>query len=171
MTEVEIRAEEPDDHPAVERIHRLAFGRSAEAELVAALRRESGPRLSLVAERAGQAVGHVFFSPVTIEGAADPPPAAGLAPLAVLPEAQARGVGGALVRSGLGRCRSLGWRAVFLLGEPAYYGRFGFVLAAPRGLHYESPAFDAAFQLLELEPSALDGCRGQVRYAPPFTAV
>jgi putative acetyltransferase len=57
---------------------------------------------------------------------------------------------------------------LFLLGNPAYYGRFGFELAAPRGLHYESHAFDRGFQVLELAPGALEGVRGWVHYHPAF---
>jgi putative acetyltransferase len=57
---------------------------------------------------------------------------------------------------------------VFLLGEPAYYARFGFVMAAPRGFHYESEAFDAGFQVLELVEGALAGHAGRVLYHPAF---
>jgi putative acetyltransferase len=60
---------------------------------------------------------------------------------------------------------------VFVLGDPSYYSRFGFVLAAPRGFRYESEAFDAAFQVLELEEGVLSGCRGRVRYHPVFGEV
>jgi putative acetyltransferase len=60
---------------------------------------------------------------------------------------------------------------VFLLGDPAYYARFGFELAGPRGLHYQSEAFDSAFQLLEVAPGALRGCTGCVRYHEAFDAL
>jgi putative acetyltransferase len=155
----------------VHALQRAAFGRSAEADLVDALRAAAHPRLSLVAERAGEVVGHVFFSPVSIAGAAAAPPCAGLAPLGVWPDAQGGGVGSALVRAGLARCPALGWRAVFLLGDPRYYARFGFELAAPRGLHYGSSAFDRGFQLRELAPQALAGSTGQVRYHEAFDAL
>ena len=113
-----------------------------------------------MAELAGELVGHVFFSAVSIERSAGAPPLAGLASLAVAPAAQGQGAGSALVRAGLEASLALGWQAVFLLGNPAYYGRFGFVPAAPLGLHYESEAFDAAFQVIELVPGTLSGYRG-----------
>lgn len=163
-----IRAEKESDHERVAAIQEAAFGQTAEAELVAALRESARPRLSLVAELAGERVGHVFFSPVAIEGPGAAPPVAGLAPLAVAPEWQGRGAGSALVRAGLSACVPLGWQAVFLLGDPGYYGRFGFEPAPPRGLRYESEAFDRGFQVRELVPGALEGCTGWVRYHEAF---
>jgi putative acetyltransferase len=171
LTRLEIRPEEPRDHARVHALQRAAFGRPAEADLVDALRAAARPQLSLVAERAGQLVGHVFFSPVSIEGAAAAPACAGLAPLGVWPAAQGGGVGSALVHAGLAGSALLGWRAVFLLGDPAYYARFGFELAAPRGFHYHSDSFDRGFQLRELAPGALAGCAGQVRYHAAFDAL
>ena len=133
-----------------------------------ALRAAARPLVSLTAEQPGELVGHVLVSPVSIEGTRDPIPVAGLAPLAVDPDRQRRGVGAALVRAALPACARIGWRAVFLLGEPAYYSRFGFTIAAPRGFHYESEAFDAGFQVIELVEGALAGRTGWVRYHPAF---
>ena len=152
-------------------VHEAAFGRPDEARLVARLRQEAQPHVSLVAEAAGRVIGHVFCSPVTIEGDRTDVPAGGLAPVAVLPDAQGRGVGGALIRAGIEASRPLGWQLLFVLGHPAYYGRFGFELAAPHGLHYESRDFDAAFQVQELRPRALALARGWVRYHPAFSAL
>lgn len=141
MPDFAIREEEPSDHARVDEIQEAAFGRPLEAEWVRALRGSDAPRLSLVAELREELVGHIFFSPVSIEGSVDSPPAGGLAPLAVAPAMQRQGAGSALVRAGLEACVPLGWRAVFLLGNPAYYSRFGFVLAAPLGLRYQSESF------------------------------
>jgi len=164
-----IRPERPEDARAVWTVHEAAFGRPGEAKLVARLRQEARPCISLVAEVAGRVVGHVFFSPVTIEGSRPVVPAAGgLAPVGVLPDEQGRGAGGALIRAGIEASRALGWQLLFVLGNPVYYGRFGFQLAAPHGLHYESPAFDAAFQVQELAAGALARARGWVRYHPAF---
>ena len=94
---------------------------------------------------------------------------AGLAPFAVTPETRSKGAGSALVRAGLRECARIGWQADFLLGDPAYYSRFGFRLAAAQGLQYESEAFDAGFRLIELVPDVLSECRGWVRYHEAFS--
>ena len=169
MTEFAIREETWSDHRRVDAIVEAAFGRPNEAELVRTLRASDLLQLSLVAELSGAVVGHVFFSPVSVEGPASSPPIAGLAPLAVAPEVQGLGAGSALVRAGLEACVPLGWQAVFLVGSPAYYARFGFDLAAPLGFRYENESFDSAFQMLELVPGALAGCAGWVRYHESFS--
>jgi putative acetyltransferase len=171
---VRVRSERPADHPAVQAIHEAAFGRSAEAELVSALRRGAAPRVCLVAEAAGSAdgelAGPVMVSPVALV-AHTALAAGGLAPVAVRPERQRCGIGADLVRAALTQCVAVGWGAVFVLGDPAYYRRFGFTLAAPGGLHYESPDFDGAFQVRELVPGAIASCRGWVRYHTAFAEV
>lgn len=168
MTEFVIREEMQSDRERVDAVQKAAFERADEAELVCALRASAEPQLSLVAELGGEVVGHIFFSPVRVEGSASSPPAAGLAPLAVAPAVQRQGAGSALVRAGLRACPPLGWQAVFLLGDPDYYARFGFILAAPLGLRYESEAFDSGFQVTELAPGALAGCTGWVHYHEAF---
>ena len=169
MPDFEIRKELPSDHAIVDEIEEAAFGGPAEARLVRALRGSAQPQLSLVAALRNEVVGHIFFSPVTIEGTGPSPPAAGLAPLAVAPDVQGQGTGSALVRAGLRECTTLGWQAVFLVGAPAYYSRFGFSLAALQGLRYESEVFDRAFQLIELKQGVLTGCKGWVRYHEAFS--
>lgn len=166
-----LRDEEPRDHDAVLRVEEAAFGRPDEARLVDALRAAARPHLSLVAEWDGRLVGHAFFSPVRIEGPGPAPAAGALGPIGVTPARQGHGIGAALVRAGLARAPELGWRAVFLLGDPAWYARFGFRLAAPLGLHYESEAYDGGFQVRELEPGALRGASGLVRYPSAFANV
>src|SRR5262245_6412150 len=136
-----VRPEVPADHDAVDAIIRGAFGRPEEATLVATLRRVADPQISLVALLEARVVGHVFFSPVTIEGASAPLSALGLAPLAVEPSYQRRGIGSALVRSGLTAAERAGCAVVVVWGHTDYYPRFGFRPAAGFGLRYErSPA-------------------------------
>jgi putative acetyltransferase len=147
-----------------------AFGRAAEADLVEALRRDGAIACSLVAETAGEIVGHVVFSAVAIEGAA-PSRALALGPLAVLPAWQRQGIGGRLVRDGLGCCRTAGEHVVVVLGRPDYYPRFGFAPARRAGLRCEFPAPDDAFMVAELEPGVLRGRTGLVRYHPAFHRV
>jgi len=166
-----VRPEEDADHERVRAVHEAAFGRPDEARLVEALRASAHPAISLVAELDGRVAGHVFFSPVGLEPSSPGFAAAALGPLAVGPPAQGRGIGSALVRAGLERCPGQGWRAVFLLGNPAYYERFGFAPAGPLGLLYGSEALERAFQVRELAPGALAGCRGRVRYHEAFAGL
>jgi len=168
--DVRVRAEREADRERTFAVVEAAFGRRLEAELVDALRRDAHPQLSLVAERDGEVVGHVFFSPARIEVPEPSPAVAQLAPVAVVPAHQRRGIGGALVREGLSRCRALGWSAVFLVGDPAYYARFGFALAGPRGFSYPGP-HDPYLQVVELEAGALADARGRVRVHPAFEEV
>lgn len=165
---MEIRPESSPDHERVFEVEAAAFRRPNEARLVDTLRALAHPYLSLVALSEGEIVGHIFFSPVELEGRPDAPPIAALAPVAVDPAHQGKGVGSALVRAGLEGCAAHGWRAVFLVGNPAYYSRFGFVLAAPRGFTYQSRDFDAVFQVIDLGPDSLDGCAGRVLYHSAF---
>jgi putative acetyltransferase len=124
-------------------------------------------RISEVAESGRAIVGHVALSAVSVAGAVD---GMGLAPLGVRPDFQRRGVGAALVRAGLETCRRAGIGFVVVLGEPAYYGRFGFAAAAGWGLADEYGG-GAAFQALELRPGAIPRGAGLVRYAPEFGAL
>jgi putative acetyltransferase len=162
-----VRAETPEDVAAVRRVNELAFGRAEEAALVDALRAAACPHISLVAEAEGQVVGHIFFSPVTLETEDRAPAMLGLAPMAVLPEYQNQGIGSHLVREGLNECRRTGCDAVVVLGHPEYYPRFGFVPASRKGLRCEYPAPDEAFMVLELTPGGLSA-QGLVKYRPEF---
>ena len=165
---IRVRDERPADHARVHELQSAAFGQRGEADLVDALRRDAHPQISLVAERAGRVVGHIFFSPVHIGRGADAPEFGGLAPVGVWPELQGTGVGSALIREGLARCPALGWQAIFLLGNPAYYQRFGFVPVAPRGFYYKHRHLDPALQAIELTPGALDGLSGEIIYHSAF---
>ncbi len=138
-----------------------------EALAVDVLRRAGKVSLSLVAELGGEVVGHVLFSPVTLDNAAAPS-LLGLAPLAVTPAKQGKGIGAALVREGLGACRDLGVGAVVLLGHPGYYPRFGFEPAPPRGLQFAGYPDCEAFFVIELASGALANLKGEIRFDPAF---
>jgi putative acetyltransferase len=168
---IAIRPERPEDVAAVSMVERAAFDRTEEADLVDRLRASVRPHVSLVAEVAAEIVGHIFFSPVTIAAASSQLKPMGLAPMAVMPARQRAGIGGALIRAGLGACRELGAGAVVVLGHAEYYPRFGFVPAVRFGLRCEYPVPDEAFMALELVPGALRGVTGLVRYAPEFAGV
>ena len=147
---VQIRSESPLDVGRIFEIEAAAFARPNEAELVDVLRASAHPQLSLVAEAGPEIVGHIFFSPVSLASHPDAGPLAALGPVAVAPTHQGSGIGSALVRAGLERCPEHRWGAVFLVGNPAYYGRFGFELAAPLGFTYGNELFDPVFQVIEL---------------------
>lgn len=165
-----IRPECPEDHAAIAAVHERAFPQPAEARLVEALRAAGAATISLVAEQDGRVVGHVLFSPVTVQDGASAWDAIGLGPVAALPELQNGGIGSALVRAGLAACRAQGHPVVFVLGHATYYPRFGFRPAAAAGLRWEG-GHDGSFFVAELAPGALAGRRGVVRYRPEFGAV
>lgn len=168
-----IRPEMPEDYSAIHEVNALAFGREQEARLVDTIRQSPGftPELSLVAVDAGRVVGHVLFSPIRIETASGDVPVLSLAPVAVRPEAQNRGIGSQLIQQGLDECRRLGHAIVVLIGHPNYYPRFGFSPARAMGLEAPFPIPDEAFMALELVPGALAGVTGLVRYPPAFDDV
>lgn len=168
---IKVRTEKTDDIAAVYRVNELAFGRADEAILVDRLRLVAQPQISLVAVDDGQVVGHIFFSPVSVESAATDLAAMGLAPMAVLPERQNQGIGSLLVREGLKKCQHLGCNAVVVLGHPEYYPRFGFVPSSQKGLRCEYPVPDEAFMAIELTTDALSGQHGLVKYRPEFGEV
>ena len=162
-----IRGERPEDAEGIRAVNLAAFETKVEADLVDALRDQAAPIVSLVAEDAGEMVGHILFSPVTL----DKGPGLlmmGLAPMAVLPGRQRQGIGSRLVRSGLQRCRSAGAAAVFVLGHATYYPRFGFVPASRFGVSCEYNVPDDVFLAYEISEGALRGVTGMVRYHSAF---
>jgi len=166
-----IRAERPDDIAAIHEVHELAFGRPAEADLVDTLRASRKATLSLVAVEDEHIVGHIFFSPVTIDAGDRTFPAVGLAPMAVLPERQRCGIGSQLVKAGLLECRNAGYECVVVLGHPTYYPRFGFVPASRYGLKSEYEVPDEAFMVLAWHEGVLKDRGGIARYQPEFRGV
>lgn len=172
QAEFVIRPATPADAPAVQHLLEQAFGSPAEAQLVAALYQHGAVTGALVALVAGQVVGHILFSPVTIESQSTYSKAVGLAPLAVLPAYQQQGIGTHLIRAGLLASQQAGYDLVVVLGHPDYYRRFAFMPAKHYGLRcaYVAPD-DDAFMVLALQPGALNEQRGMVRYHPAFDAI
>lgn len=168
---IEIRPETDKDRAAIHRVNESAFPGPGEANLVDALREVAHPHISLVAAVEDQIVGHIFFSPVTIESEDSVLTAMGLAPMAVLPEYQNKGIGSQLVREGLKQCQRIGHNIVVVLGHPLYYPRFGFTTAAAKGIRCEYDVPDDHFMVTELEAGALAGRKGLVKYHPAFNDV
>ncbi|MFS3130822.1 GNAT family N-acetyltransferase [Nocardioides sp. Bht2] len=174
---VEIRSEQPVDVAAIAAVTGAAFagaehsappvrpgGPPGEVDLVEWLRADEGwiPELSLVAVLHDQVVGHVLCT----RGLVDDAPALGLGPVSVRPDLQGRGIGDALIREVLARAAERGESLVALVGEPAYYGRFGFVPARTLGVEAPDPSYGEFFQALRLGPGPHP--QGTFRYAAPF---
>ena len=165
-----IRRETEADRAAVRAVNEAAFETPAEADLVEALRGKDMPLVSLVAEVDGRVVGHILFSPVSLTEHAHLN-FMGLAPMAVVPDYQRKGIGSALVRQGLAHCKDLGCCAVVVVGHPEYYPRFGFAPAGRYGLRCEYDVPAEVFMVAELEAGALSGASGLVRYDDAFAGV
>jgi putative acetyltransferase len=166
MTTLIVRDEIPEDLASVRSVNEKAFGQKDEADLVDRLRQERVVLASLVAEREKQIVGHILFSRMWIETSGPSISAVALAPLAVLPERQRQGIGAELIRYGLNWLHQKGETIVIVLGSPTYYPRFGF--SAEKARHLVSPFPPEAFMALELQPGALDGVAGRVKYPEAF---
>ncbi|MGC3963836.1 MAG: N-acetyltransferase [Rhodocyclaceae bacterium] len=165
---VTVRPERGADRTTIHALNAAAFPTEAEANLVDALR-DDPAYIGLVAATTDGIIGHVAMSPMQA-----PVGAFGLAPLAVASGWQRRGVGGQLVRAAIESVRANGGSAVFVLGDPAYYGRFGFRAASHWQLasEYEAHGVPAeAFMAVELTPGALDGTPTLVRYHAAFAAL
>lgn len=163
-----IRGEKENDREAVFAVNVLAFKAPAEATLVDVLREQASPVVSLVAEDNGIVVGHIMFSPVYLSGYPELN-VMGLAPMAVAPEHQRKGIGSALVRAGLEQCRQLGFVAVVVLGHPEYYPRFGFSPSSRFGIDSDYKVPEEVFMAMELEPESLSGKTGRVKYHVAFS--
>ena len=161
-----VRHQRPDDSSVVRAINEAAFERSDEADLVEHLHNDAAALISLVAEWETQIVGHILFSRMWIDEDRVSTCAVALAPVAVLPDHQCRGVGEQLIRSGLDCLRARQEQVVLVLGHPHYYERFGF--SSDQALALASPFPPEAFVALELVPNALNGLQGKVRYHAAF---
>jgi putative acetyltransferase len=147
---VDIRSAAPGDLDDICVLHAIAFeasayGHNGEADLVRALHHDGDVLVSLGAWLDGTLVGHVLFSRMTVDADGIQVNAAALAPVAVLPPHRKRGIAAALIEAGHAALREAGVSMAFVLGEPAYYGRFGYdpALAGPFASPYAGPYFMA----------------------------
>ena len=162
-----VRPEQPGDIPEIRTLLASCFPTNGEARLVDALRGAARLPVSLVADVGGVIVGHVAFSPVSSAKGAK---GVGLGPIAVAGQHRRQGIAEMLVQEGMSACREAGFGWAVVLGEPAYYSRFGFHPASACGLSDEYGGGDA-FQVVELSPGALPVGDGVVRYASEFAVL
>ena len=168
---MKIRKSSALDGTEIEKIHIKAFGKekgSEIADLVNGLFNDktATPLLSLVAVEGGQLIGHILFTKATLTQTTDPVPAQILAPLAVFPGTQRKGVGGQLIEEGLIRLKETGVQLVFVLGHPEYYPRYGFIPAGDIGFEapYPIPEEHAgAWMVQELSAGVIGRVIGKVR--------
>lgn len=160
---IEIRQEKSSDRNTIRHINEVAFENGPEATIVDMLRENCDVYISFVAIREDNIVGHILFTPVTLDNA--DVIGMGLAPMAVLPSHQGQGIGSKLVRYGLEYLRKSGWPFVIVLGHPAYYPRFGFEPASHYGLRSQwEDVPDEAFMVVINNPDVFPEAGGVARY-------
>ena len=166
---VEIRFERPEDIDEVRLLNTKAFGQPIEGRIVDKLRKSCKRILSLVAISNNEIIGHIMFSPVTIESQEGVIEGMGLAPMAVLPELQNQGIGSKLIEEGLRIIRNTSCPFVVVLGHETYYPRFGFQRASNYGLKSQWEGIpDEAFMVMILDNSVMKRVSGIVRYRNEF---
>ena len=170
---MDIRKSTETDRVAIEEVHTKAFGEEKGLEIAALVNglfddTTAAPLLSLVAEEKDQLVGHILYTKAILKGANTPVSIRLLAPLAVLPEAQAQGVGRKLIKEGLNQLRDAGVDLVFVLGHPDYYPRCGFMPAGVLGFEAPYPIPDehaGAWMVQALKDGVIGRVKGKVRCA------
>ena len=172
MHKITVRPETAEDIRAIDVVNLSAFEGDAEAHLVGTLRQSPGfvPGLSLVAEFNGRIVGHVLLSKVRYQDAQGERDILALAPMSVVPSQSHRGIGAELLQGAVSRARELGFPAIVVVGEPEYYGRFGFEPGARWRLQCTPPAPVEVITAMELVPGTLQP-GGRVIYPPMFAEI
>jgi putative acetyltransferase len=156
-----IRSESPGDIAGIRFVEEAAFLQSAEADLVDDLRAAGDSVFSLIAVEGETVTGHAMFSRLQA-----PFPALALGPVAVLPDRQRMGVGSRLIREGIARSEAAGWLGIFVLGDPAFYRRFGFDVGKASG--FISPYAGPHLMALPLGRNELPTDTGSIQHAPAF---
>jgi len=165
-----IRKETNTDIQDIRRLNDLVFAGPAEGTIVDAMRDRCPDALSLVAVEGTQIIGHIFFSPVAINGM-NGIEAMGLGPMAVLPEYQRKGIGKALITKGIQKLEKAGCAVVVVLGHAGYYPKFGFAPASRYGLKSQWEGIpDDVFMVRFLNREKIGMIGGIVRYRKEFEA-
>jgi putative acetyltransferase len=166
MYDVLILNETPDDYDAIKEVNDKAFRQKQEGDLVEKLRKKTDyiSDLSLIAIHNNKIIGHILFFPVTIKYKNKEELTLSLAPMAVLPEYQNKGVGGTLIRAGLKKAKKIGFNSVVVLGHPGYYPRFGFRKTSEWNIKEPFGVPDEAMMAIELKEGCLDPGGGIIAY-------
>ena len=165
---MDIRFENPGDVEQIHELNQAAFEGDTEARLVDKLRESGIDQISLVAEEDGAIIGHILFTPVSLDRVSGISIAA-LAPMAIRPDWQGKAVGTELVKKGLKICQQADYDAVVVLGHASYYPRFGFEPAADYGIRSEYDVPREAFMIKLLKPGVLKDRTGTIKYNPIFS--
>ncbi len=166
---IEVRKENSNDYEAVRIVNNLAFGQHEEGNVVDKIREACEEIISLVAVESDKIVGHILFSPATIEKDGQTFTGMGLAPMAVLPDYQKQGIGSLLVNDGIKRVKQLNFPFVIVLGHPEYYPKFGFERASKFGLKTQWEGIpDEAFMAMILDYEVMRGVKGIAYYRKEF---
>jgi putative acetyltransferase len=162
---MDIRDGLDSDAAAIRAVHLSAFPTAAEADLVERLTGDGDVVVSVIAEEEDEIIGHVLLSRKTVRGDGRDYRALGLGPIGVLPDRQRAGIGSALIRGAIERAKALGEDMIFVLGDPAYYRRFGF--RAEEAAPFASPYAGPHLMALRLGDVPLPAS-GRADYAPAF---
>ena len=171
MTKVFIRPETPKDYSQITMLNDFAFNQPNEGLMISALRKNKKfiPQLSLVAEIDSKVVGHILFFPLNIISGENSFEVLSLAPMAVLPEYQYKGIGKKLVIKGLKKAKEIGYKAVIVLGHPTYYPKFGFDPASKWNIKPPiDDVPDEASMAIELEERFLKDKVGIIKYPAEY---
>lgn len=166
---IKIREERKADYDAIRIVNDQAFGTLVEGNIIEKLRKACQETFSLVAVLDERIVGHIFFSPVTIDNEEKQVIGMGLAPMAVLPELQNQGIGSLLVKEGLRRIKETDCPFIIVIGHIEYYPRFGFERASKYGLKCQWDGVpDEAVMILWFNQSMIDHVSGVAKYRDEF---
>ena len=166
---IKIRVERVEDYEAVRKINDKAFGQVEEGRIVDKIREACEEIISLVAVEDEKVVGHIFFSPAVIINKGETIKGMGLAPMAVHPDYQNKGIGSLLVKEGIKRVKETGCPFIIVLGHDKYYPRFGFETASKYGIYPQWEGVpDEAFMVMILDKVTMSGVSGVATYRKEF---
>lgn len=173
--DLHIREENPEDYPAVFDLIERAFRDEKYTDhqehfLVERLRKSDAfvPGLSLVCELDNRIIGYILLTELKIKNSKEEITSLGLAPVAVLPEFQGKGIGGKLIETAHEKAKALGYTSIILLGHEKYYPKFGYRLADEFGISLPFDVPKENCMAIELQPGALKNSQGEVVYPKAF---